>query len=113
MSFSHHLLRMICLAGVLASGLAAADTVNLTTVTVVDGKELTVSGTVPFRPKAPTITVKLCGLTCTFISSASGAGQGQGCNYWLTYNVSNGKLSGFNSVGGGCTSTAQMQAACK
>lgn len=110
-------LRAISITGLLASGLASADTVSLTTVTEITvgshNTSISSNGGVGFGPPGPTITFKLGSKTCNFISSYYGAGYGSGCNYALTYNASTGALSNPWSNGNGCTPPSQMIAACQ
>lgn len=118
MSSFHKSLRMICVAGMLVGGLAVADTVNLTTVTVVktsSSQNLSSSASLGFNPGSSKISFQLGSKTCTFNSSGNpfGAGGGAGCNYSLTYNVSTGEISNPQSNGNGCTAANQMVAACK
>lgn len=118
MRFFHNSLRVICIAGMLTSGLAAADSVNLTTVTEVKTSQtqsISSNASVGFNPGSSKISIQLGSKMCTWNSSGNpyGSGAGAGCNYALTYNVSTGEISNPQSNGNGCTPSSQMVAACK
>jgi hypothetical protein len=94
---------------------AFADTVTVTTVTIVRAgisQKIVQTKEIGFAPTARTIEVRLGGKVCTWVSSLAG-NVPQGCNYAITINTGDGMLSHPKSLNNPvCTHSAEMLAAC-
>lgn len=107
---------LLLIAVAISSFAAQADTVNVTFVT--DFKDpaqpaaLKSDGTFAFKGTKQ-IVFDIAGKTCTWVGSAAAIGP-KGCNYWITADVSTGKLTATKSDSNpSCTPLDQLVPSCR
>lgn len=96
--------------------ISCADTVNIKFVMDTNvparNQAIVAQGSYAFQGTSE-IVFPIAGKTCTFVGSARAIGP-VGCNYWLTANISTGKLSDPRAESNpGCTAPQNMLSSCR